>query len=289
MDYSNYPRTDVYYGGTERKVGILIAGREHIVKFRKRDEFRIRNNHISEYLGSRVFNMLGMQAQETFLGTFQEEQVVVCRSFLEPSDQFVPFNEVGESTLEQDKEQYQYDYQDIMRMLRDNSKLTDVQETIASFWDMYMIDALLGNFDRHGANWGFVKRNNTYELAPVFDNGSCLYPNMTDDSEARAIIASPAETDRRVYQFPTSQVKLHGRKSSYYDVIASLEFNDANDALERIAPRVQKNLGGIHDLVESADFASGALKLFYHHMLDERYRKIINAPYRALTGGDHEE
>ena len=40
------------------------------------------------------------------------------------------------------------------------------------------MDALLGNFDRHGANWGFIKEDNKYTIAPIFDNGSCLFPNL---------------------------------------------------------------------------------------------------------------
>ena len=81
---------------------------------------------------------------------------------------------MGESTLAQDKETYQYDYEDIMQMLRENSKLTNVEETIVIFWQIYVVDALLGNFDRHGSNWGFIKKDNTYSIAPVFDNGSCF-------------------------------------------------------------------------------------------------------------------
>ena len=43
------------------------------------------------------------------------------------------------------------------------------------------MDALLGNFDRHGANWGFIKEDNKYTIAPIFDNGSCLFPNLVDE------------------------------------------------------------------------------------------------------------
>ncbi|MFR7404828.1 MAG: HipA domain-containing protein [Coriobacteriaceae bacterium] len=56
------------------------------------------------------------------------------------------------------------------------TQLTDVAETISMFWEMFIVDALLGNFDRHGMNWGFIKRDNAYALAPVFDNRSCLFP-----------------------------------------------------------------------------------------------------------------
>ena len=63
------------------------------------------------------------------------------------------------------------------------------------------MDALLGNFDRHGANWGFIKENNRYTLAPIFDNGSCLFPNLVDESEMMEIIESEEETDKKIEEF----------------------------------------------------------------------------------------
>ncbi len=57
-------------------------------------------------------------------------------------------------------------------MLRENMKSTNVEETIDRFWDMFIVDALIGNFDRHGGNWGFIKKDNQYRIAPVYDNGS---------------------------------------------------------------------------------------------------------------------
>ena len=109
-------------------------------------------------------------------------------------------------------------------MLNDNKKSTDVKETVDRFWDMFIVDAFNGNFDRHGGNWGFIKCNDKYRLAPVFDNGSCLYPNMVDEREMLLVMQSEEETDKRIYAFPTSQVKLNGKKSSYYEVINSLAF-----------------------------------------------------------------
>ena len=79
------------------------------------------------------------------------------KNFLEPEDDLVAFNGVGESSLERDKELYQYTYEDITAMLRENMKSTNVEETIDRFWDMFIVDALIGNFDRHGGNWGFIK------------------------------------------------------------------------------------------------------------------------------------
>lgn len=282
MDFSKYERNRLFYGGSERKLGIVISGNEYMLKFRKRTAFGVRYNDISEYIGSHIFAMMGFDAQETYLGTYNGEPVVACRNFIGKDEQFVPFNDVGESTLDQDKEQYQYSYEDIMKMLRDNSKLTAVEETVALFWEMFIVDALLGNFDRHGGNWGFLKRNHKYRLAPVFDNGSSLFPNMTDEDEMRAVITSEAETDKRIYSFPTSQIKLNGNKSSYFEVINSLMFPECNAALAELYDRI--HLGKIFEMIDHVEGISGIHRTFYKHMLRERYEKIIRASYDALTG-----
>lgn len=282
MDFSKYKQTDTYYAGSEKKIGIAVDGVEYMLKFQKKTPFGNRFNHISEYLGSHIFALLGFSVQATALGLYKGEQVVACKNFNSDVEQFVPFNDVGESTLDQDKETYQYDYADIMQMLHDNSKLTDVEETISMFWRMYIVDAFIGNFDRHGANWGFLKCNNQYRLAPVFDNGSCLYPQLIDEDDMKAIINSEDETDKRIYKFPTSQIKLNGKKSSYYDVIHSLEFPECNDALKAIVSRINMNV--IYALVDDTSYITDIHKHFYKHMLQARYDKILKASYLLLCG-----
>lgn len=281
MDFSNYEVSNTYFGGSEKKLGLIISGNEYMIKFQKQTEFGKRNNHISEYIGSHVFEILGFPVQETYLGTYNGQQVVACKSFIENGYQFVPFNDVGESTLDHDKDKYQYSYTDIMKMLYDNSKLTNVSETVEAFWQIFVVDALLGNFDRHGANWGFLKKNNKYTLAPIFDNGSSLFPNMTDEDEIRKIIDSEEETDKRIFTFPTSQIKLHGKKSSYYDIIHGLEFEECNKALISIYERTA--IDKINSFIENdVLFITDLQKDFYKHMIKNRFEKIIKSSYEAL-------
>lgn len=280
MDFSNCPISDTYYGGSEKKIGVLVNDTEYMLKFQKKTPFGLRNNHISEYIGSHIFGLLGFEAQETFLGTYNGDVVVACKNFISEDGQFVPFNDVGESTLEQDKEKYSYSYTDIMQMLKDNSKLTDVRETISAFWELFVVDALLGNFDRHGANWGFIKKDNSYRLAPIFDNGSCLFPNLTDEDEMKNIINSDEETMKRVYKFPTSQIKLNGKKSSYYEVINSLAFPECNKALVAIYNRIDIN--EIYLLIDETEYTTDTQKAFYKHMIKARYEHIIKQPYKSM-------
>lgn len=279
-DYSKYEKTPVMFSGAERKHEIIIGGHRYIVKFQKDSEIGLTFSHVSEYLGSHIFQSIGIPVQETFLGTCDGKNVVVMKNFLEPEDMLVAFNCVGESSLERDKELYQYTYEDITAMLRENMKSTNVEETVERFWDMFIVDALIGNFDRHGGNWGFIKRDNQYRIAPVYDNGSSLYPKLNTDERIKAVLASEDEINQRIYQFPTSHIKVKNRKSSYFEVISSLQFEDCNVALKRIVPRI--HFDRIYTLIDEIEGVSEIRKHFYKTMLQQRYEKILMYAYQRL-------
>ncbi|MCQ2071225.1 MAG: HipA domain-containing protein [archaeon] len=280
MDFSGCPRNRKMYAGSERKIGIDIDGRPYILKFRKLTTFGdLRYNHVSEHIGSKIIRSVGIDCQKTCLGTYFGEEVVALKDFTEDRS-FIPFNEIGESTLETDREQFQYSYEDIQEMLNRNGRLSNVHETIESFWNLYIMDAFLGNSDRHGMNWGFLKKNGTYSMAPVFDNGSCLFPQMTDEDEMVRMIGSEELTDERVYRFPTSQIRLDDRKSSYYDVIDSGRFEECNKALLRIFPRI--DMETVYGIVDEVDTVTETHRRFYRHILDSRYRKILEPAFRRL-------
>lgn len=279
IDFSNYPLSKIFYGGSEKKIGIIINNDKYMLKFQKNTPFGKRFNHISEYLGSHIFELLGFNVHTTLLGTYKGNNVVACKDFVCDGAQFVPFNEVGESSLEVNKEIYQYSYDDIIELLENNKKITNVEETISVFFDMYIVDAFIGNFDRHGANWGFLKKNNKYTLAPVFDNGSTFFPQMTNEDEMKYVINNEDEINKRVYNFPVSQIKLHNKKSSYFEVISSLEYSECNKALERIYNKI--NINEIISLVEELNITE-VHKEFYKVMLNARYEKIIKYSYIKL-------
>lgn len=280
MDYSRYPDGNRYYSGAERKKSILISGRFYLIKFQKNSREGLRFNHVSEYLGSHIFSLLGIEAQETLLGKYNGENVVVIQDFLGEDEAFVPFNGVGDSSLEQDKEKYQYSYEDITGMLQDNIKLTDVEQTIDLFWDMFIVDAFIANFDRHGSNWGFIKKDNKYRLSPVFDNGSSLFPQLNTDEKIESVLKKQEEIDMRIFKFPTSQIKYNGKKSSYYEIISSLAFEECNNALVRIVKRVE--LDKINKLIDSVENISEKRKEFYKIILKQRYEKILLESYNRL-------
>ena len=282
MDYSRYQSSGRYYTGAERKKGILIQGEPYIVKYAKNSPQGITYSHISEYIGSHLFQMVGLEAQQTFLGICDGGPVVVMKDFIGEDEIFVPFNDVGDSTLEQSRERYQYTYHDIMQMLEENMKLTDVEGTIQHFWNMYLVDAWIGNFDRHGSNWGFLKKDNRYRMAPIYDNGSSLFPRLNTDMKLQKILDSKEEMLKRVYTFPTSQILLQGKKSSYYELIDSLQYEECNEALIRMKPKI--DLEKMEKIIDGVEEISAVRKTFYKRMLYLRYEVMIKEPYRKLTG-----
>ena len=285
-DFSNFRLSNIRYGGSERKLGILINDEPYMLKFQKVTRFGKRNNHLSEFLGSHIFEILGFDVHETYLGTYKGEAVVACKDFVANGYEFVPFNDVGESTIETDKEKYQYTYKDIISLLKKNQKITNIDETISIFFGMYIVDALIGNFDRHGANWGFLKKDNKYQLAPIFDNGSCLFPQLVNEDEIKFILNDQKEINERIYRFPTSQIKLGEGKSSYFEVISSLKFEECNKALVKIYSKV--DLNKINDLIDSLNITR-VHKDFYKLMIEERFNKIIKYSYDKLNGVNYEK
>ena len=282
MDFSNYKLSKINYGGSEKKIGIFIGNNKYMLKFQKNTPFGKRNNHLSEYIGSKIFELIGIPVQKVYLGIYNGEKVVACKDFVGEHEQFVPFNDVGESTIDVDIANYQYSYDNIMLMLEENKKITNIEETIEMFWNIYIVDALIGNFDRHGANWGFLKSNNKYKLAPIFDNGSCLYPQMIDEQQMEVVINSETETNNRIYFYPTSQIKVNDKKSSYFEVISSIKYHECNKALIRIYNNIKIN--EILKIVDELDDISEIHKKFYKHMLNARYEKIIKYSYNKLMG-----
>jgi hypothetical protein len=281
MDHSRYRENSRFYSGSEDKIGITVEGKNWILKFQQNSEIGPLMNHLSEYIGSHIFQLAGLPAQNTKLGTYKGAAVVAVEDFMSKGYFFVPFADINDSSLEGDKQRFQYTYDDIMAMLEANRKLTHVAETISIFWEMYLVDALIGNFDRHGGNWGFLKKDNKYTLAPIFDNGSCLFPRLNTDAACQAVLADPAEIAKRTLVFPTSQIRLGNRKSSYYDVISSLRFPECNRALQTLFPKI--DLRAIDSFLDSIPECSPVRKSFYKVILKERYEKLLKEPYEQLS------
>ena len=152
----------------------------------------------------------------------------------------------------------------------------------AYFWDMFVVDAFIGNWDRHNGNWGFLysQEKDELELAPIFDCGSSLFPQV-DEEMMKMILSSKKEQNMRVYEVPTSALMIGTHRINYYKLMTSLEYSGCNEALKRIVPRI--HLDEINALIDQTEPLSETAKRFLKTMLRLRKEMILDAAYKKLT------
>jgi len=287
IDYSNYEVNNKFYNGMDKKIGITIHYDNYIIKFQKREGTKKHFNHVSEYLGSHIFSILGVKAQDAYLGHYKGEDVVLIKDFNKEGAFFVPFSELMDSSLDEDNgKHYEYSFEDVIELIKNNKKMKNVEKIVETLWEVYIIDALIANAERHGNNWGFIKKDNIYTLAPIFDNDSSLFSNLVDDKEIEEILKDENRIKRKVYDIPLSPIKLDGKNSLYYEVISSLQYEECNEALKRIVERI--DLEKIYTLVDSVDIVSNVRKKFYKRIIKERYESILLATYKKMVGENNE-
>ncbi len=104
---------------------------------------------------------------------------------------------------------------------------------------MFIVDALIGNMDRHNGNWGFLYNTLTDEvaIAPVYDCGCSLYP-QADNKIMEKVLTDEEELKIRVYEFPTSAIFYEGNRINYFDFISSNYNMECTKALFRICPKI---------------------------------------------------
>ena len=272
-----------YGGANGNKINIRYQGEGYMLKFppipTRSKTIRYTNSCISEYLACHIFEVLGIKAQETLLGTYtdqrgREKLVVACKDFTEGGKRLMEFAQLKNACINSEQSGYGTDLRDILQAIEEQT-LIPAGQLKAHFWDMFIVDALLGNFDRHNGNWGILvdEESQTAEIAPVYDCGSCLYPQL-GAHEMQAVLDDEREIKRRIYEYPTSAIMNDGAKISYPRFIASLQNEDCNQALERISARI--DMEQIGALIRQTPGLLPVQQDFYEVMILERKEQIID-------------
>ena len=107
-----------------------------------------------------------------------------------------------------------------------------------------------------------------------------MFPQLNTDEKITAILHDQTKIDQRIYRFPTSQIKYQGKKSSYYEIISSLAFEECNKALVRMTEKA--DLKKINKLIDTVEGISDIRREFYKTILKQRYEKILMESYNKL-------
>ncbi len=282
-----------YNGANGKKIAVEYDGEQYMLKFppsgeRKPTNLSYTNSCISEHIASSVFNLLGVTAQETRLGTYtvgaKTKVVCACKDFTAGGKRFFDFCSIKNTILDSESDGSGTELVDILEAL-EKQQYVDPAMLSEHFWNVFVVDALLGNFDRHNGNWGFLYDDaaKTAEIAPVFDCGSCLLP-QADEKIMRDVLSDEAALNARVFQFPTSAIKENGRKINYYDFLTAAEYRACNEALDRIVPRI--DLQRISDFIETVPYLTDLQREFYRAYITARYEKILKPAFEMVQSSE---
>lgn len=289
IDFTDLPvRNKTYAGANGSKISILYQNELYMLKFPAtasiNKQMSYANGCVSEYLGCHIFESIGIPVQKTLLGTYtkngKQKIVVACKDFTAGGLVLQDFASLKNTIIDSAHNGYGTELSDIVKTLEEQTAM-DPHTLTEWFWDMFIVDALIGNWDRHNGNWGFLYNTATDEitLAPVYDCGSCLFP-QADEEMMQKVLTDPAEREARVFEKPLSGIKVNGQKIQYFQFISSLKNRDCNEALKRILPRI--DMGKIDRIVEETPFISDLQRNFYKTMLHERKERILDFSYEKL-------
>lgn len=292
IDFTNCKRIigRAYNGANGKKIAVEHEGEKYMLKFppsgnKKPTELSYTNSSISEHIASTIFNMIGVIAQKTKLGTFtvngKVKIVCACMDFTDKNKNLYDFCSVKNTVIDSEHNGTGTELSDVLETI-EKQQFVNPKELLDHFWNVFVIDALLGNFDRHNGNWGFLfdDETQTAEIAPVFDCGSCLLP-QADEKVMKTILENEDELNARIFQFPTSAIKLNDRKINYYDFISSMENEDCNKAILKIVPSIDIDL--INAFIDNIIYISDLQKEFYKTYIKARYEKILLPVYKNLN------
>lgn len=293
IDFSNCKTTRKTYGGANgNKKGVVYDDRLYMLKFpsksTKNKEISYTNSCFSEHIGSTVFNILGIPAQKTILGKYKtstanEKIAVACEDIESNGYVLKDFASLKNSVIDSEQNGYGTEISDILQSIETQENIDPIKLK-QHFYTMFVVDSFLGNFDRHNGNWGFLYNQNTddFKIAPIYDCGSCLYP-QADDNLIRKILTNQDELENRIYVFPTSAIKENGKKVSYYDFLMNADDIILLQSIVDVANRIYERSSDIKNFIDSIEGLDDLHKTFYEYMLENRFSMIIQPAFEKAN------
>jgi hypothetical protein len=287
LDFSKATEELNNYKGSEKKKTLIYNDKRYLVKFpdpiiEKNKNISYINNAFSEYVGSNIFKIVGFETQNTLLGTYtykeKEKIVCACEDFTNSNNVLYEFENLVLS-VDPDKK-IETEITDIIDVINEIKNIPDIilnENIIEKFWDMFIVDYLIGNTDRHNGNWGILvnTKSKKAKFSPIYDCGSCLNP-MIDDCEIKKL------NETEIKNLATncySCIKENGKKINYTIYINSKKNKECNEAVLRMFDKI--DIVKICQFINDIEGMSNIRKEFYKKIITLRY-EIIEKVYNKL-------
>lgn len=162
--------------GMLKKAWIIENGTRYLLKGGYKNELL---QPFNEVLASEICKRLGFDHVEYTLAIYKDMVVSKCPCFITKDTEFITAHQIRNDmqrhgTLE--------DYEDYIHILEKNG----IKNARIEMENMFLLDFLIMNEDRHLNNFGIIRDVNTLKwikCAPIFDNGQSLNIEYYDEEE----------------------------------------------------------------------------------------------------------
>jgi len=303
----------VFYGGDAgAKDAVIYQGEVWLLKYPKstrnldNPQISYTTSPLSEYLGSKIYEVLGIPVHETLLGLRKNKVVVACKDFTQKlggelsvgmrglwsEKQLIPFHDIKNSFMSSNLESYSGtgsetllgEVLDTICGQEDLKSIPGVQER---FWDMFVVDAFIGNNDRNNGNWGILigQRNGDVALAPVYDNGNAFFNKRSLEQMEKRLHDDKAMQDD-AYINPLCAYKYtgldnEGQKINPFTFIKNSGNADCNAAVLRFVnavdmKKIEKIIADIPEIAGSLSVMPQLQKDFYIKLMHIRLGEVLD-------------
>ncbi|GAA0455548.1 HipA family kinase [Alkalibacillus silvisoli] len=140
------------------------------------------NENWAEVISSLLGKKLGFPMMDVCFADFRGQIGTLAKNFVEKNEEL---NEGGDLffAIDQEFDRYHLNNYTISNII----KALKPYKLESEFVKIPIFDALIGNQDRHCDNWGIITKNNEYNLSPIYDNGTSLGFNTSDDYISKAL------------------------------------------------------------------------------------------------------
>jgi len=272
--------------GSERKTTVVLDSEIYMIKYPDpvrdlRNALSYMNNQYSEHIGCCIFRACGIEAQETALGYFTDingkrKIVVGCKDFTQDGGTLHEFSKLCSQVITDGA--IHTTIENVMDIVIRCTLIKDKGSILNSFWDMFVIDTLLANPDRHLENWGVLERNGGMAFSPVYDCGSSLSA-LLDDGKMEKLLLDPTGFKNHEYNV-TSCYTMNGKRVFYHEIHRAPP-HELKEAVKRTVPSI--DMGKVYDIVDNAATMPAVRKEYLKKAMTLRYNDILLPALKRST------
>ena len=162
--------------GMLKKAWIIDNGIRYLLKGGYKNETL---QPFNEVLASEICRRLGFNHVEYTIDTYKDIVVSKCPCFITKDTELVTCYQIKNDMKRHDNLE---DYEEYIKKLEDHN----IENAREKLENMFILDFLIMNEDRHLNNFGIIRDVNTLEwldVAPIFDNGQSLNVGYYDEEE----------------------------------------------------------------------------------------------------------